>query len=80
DTTTIFTLTAREGQPELVNEVWIGLNHVWRIAFRSDDYLVVGGVEGGGVKLFERIDDGKRLEEIAKLGAVIVGCPTGFLW
>jgi hypothetical protein len=52
------------------------------MAFGGDDdkYLVVGGAEGGGVKVFERIDGGRGLEEIAKLGEDVVGCPTGFLW
>ncbi|KAG1734509.1 Lactonase, 7-bladed beta-propeller-domain-containing protein [Suillus lakei] len=82
DTIAIFSLAAGEGQPELVNEVRTGLTHVRGMAFGGDNdkYLVVGGVEGGGVKVFERIDGGKGLEEIAKLGADVVGCPTGFLW
>ncbi|KAG2158683.1 uncharacterized protein EDB93DRAFT_1076435 [Suillus bovinus] len=38
------------------NEVRTGLNHVQGMAFGGDEdkYLVVGGVEGGGVKVFER--------------------------
>ncbi|KAG2121770.1 Lactonase, 7-bladed beta-propeller-domain-containing protein [Suillus clintonianus] len=82
DTIAIFSLAAGEGQPELVNEVRTGLNHVRGMEFGGEDdkYLVVGGVEGGGVKVFERIDGGKGLEEIAKLSADVVGCPTGFLW
>jgi 6-phosphogluconolactonase (cycloisomerase 2 family) len=82
DTIAIFSLAAGEGQAELVNEVRTGLNHVRGMEFGGDDdkYLVVGGAEGGGVKVFERIDGGKGLEEIAKLGADVVGCPTGFLW
>ncbi|KAG2355917.1 hypothetical protein BDR07DRAFT_1301843 [Suillus spraguei] len=82
DTIAIFSLAAGEGQPELVNEVRTGLTHVRGMAFGGDQdkYLIVGGVEGGGVKVFERIDGGKGLQEIAKLGEDIVGCPTGFLW
>ncbi|KAG1731819.1 Lactonase, 7-bladed beta-propeller-domain-containing protein [Suillus paluster] len=82
DTIAIFSLAAGEGQPELVNEVRTGLNHVRAMTFGGDkdQYLVVGGVEGGGVKVFERVDGGKGLQEIAKLGAEVVGCPTGFLW
>jgi 6-phosphogluconolactonase (cycloisomerase 2 family) len=82
DTIAVFSLAAGEGQPELVNEVRTGLTHVRGMAFGGDEdkYLIVGGVEGGGVKVFERIDGGKGLEEIAKLGADIVECPTGFLW
>ncbi|KAG1751926.1 Lactonase, 7-bladed beta-propeller-domain-containing protein [Suillus occidentalis] len=82
DTIAIFSLAAGEGQPELVNEVRTGLNHVRGMAFGGDDdkYLVMGGAEGGGVKVFERIHGGKGLEEIARLGADVVGCSTGFLW
>ncbi|KAG1888886.1 Lactonase, 7-bladed beta-propeller-domain-containing protein [Suillus fuscotomentosus] len=51
-TIAIFSLAAREGQPELVNEVRTGLIHVRGMVFGGDEdkYLVVGGVEGGGVK------------------------------
>jgi len=82
DTIAIFSLAAGEDQPELVNEVRTGLNHVRGMEFGGDDdkYLVVGGVEGGGVKVFERVDGGKGLEEVAKLEADVVACPTGFLW
>ncbi|KAG2109314.1 Lactonase, 7-bladed beta-propeller-domain-containing protein [Suillus discolor] len=81
DTIAIFFLAAREGQPELVNEVCTGLIHVRGMVFGGDEdkYLVVGGVEGGGVKVFERIDGGKGLQEIGKLGEDVVGRPTGFL-
>lgn len=82
DTIAIFSLAAGEDQPELVNEVRTGLNHVRGMVFGGDDnkYLVVGGVEGGGVKIFERVDGGKGLEEVAGLGGDVVARPTGFLW
>jgi len=82
DTIAIFSLAAGEDKPELVNEVRTGLNHVRGMEFGGDDgrYLVVGGVEGGGVNVFERVDGGKGLEEVARLGADVVGQPTGFLW
>ncbi|KAG2085483.1 hypothetical protein BD769DRAFT_1632796 [Suillus cothurnatus] len=67
--------------PELVNEARTGLTHVRGMVFGGNDdkYLVVGGVEGGGVKVFERIEGRKGLKEITKL-IEDVGCPTGFLW
>ncbi|KAG1901037.1 Lactonase, 7-bladed beta-propeller-domain-containing protein, partial [Suillus fuscotomentosus] len=70
----IFSLAAGEGQPELVNEVRTGLIHVRGMVFGGDEdkYLVEGGVEGGEVKVFERIDSGKGLQEIAKLGEDVV--------
>jgi len=82
DTIAIFSLAAGDDKPALVNEVRTGLTHVRGMEFGGDDdrYLVVGGVEGGGVKVFERVDGGKGLEEVAKLGADVVESPTGFLW
>ncbi|KAG2158574.1 Lactonase, 7-bladed beta-propeller-domain-containing protein [Suillus bovinus] len=82
DTIAIFSLAAGEGQPELVNEVRTGLIHARGMVFGGDEdkYLVVGGAEGGGVKVFERVDGGKGLKEIAKLDEGVVGRPTGFLW
>jgi 6-phosphogluconolactonase (cycloisomerase 2 family) len=82
DTIAIFSLAAGDDKPELVNEVRTGLTHVRGMEFGGDDnrYLVVGGVEGGGLKVFERVDGGKGLEEVAKLGADVVASPTGFLW
>jgi hypothetical protein len=59
----------------------MGLTHVWGMVFGGNDdkYLVVGGVEGGGVKVFERIEGRKGLKEIVKL-IEDIGHPTGFLW
>ncbi|KAG1888880.1 Lactonase, 7-bladed beta-propeller-domain-containing protein, partial [Suillus fuscotomentosus] len=73
-TIAIFSLATGEGQPELVNEVCTGLIHVRGMVFGGDKdkYLVVGGAEGSGVKIFERIDGGKGLQEIAKLGEDVV--------
>ena len=44
----------------------------------DDKYLVAGGVNGGGVKIFERTDGGRRLKEVAR--NEFVSAPTGFLW
>ncbi len=64
---------------ELVAEVRSGLKHLRGMLFGGPDekYLVAGGVQGGGVKVFERIDGGKGLKEIA---SVDLEAPTGFLW
>ncbi|KAG8692714.1 hypothetical protein FRC11_003416, partial [Ceratobasidium sp. 423] len=63
---------------KLVNSVRTGLNHVRGAAFggENDKWLVVGGADRGGVKIFER--DGKELKRVAGMTGVVA--PTGFLW
>ncbi|KAH9485787.1 putative 6-phosphogluconolactonase [Psilocybe cubensis] len=65
---------------ELIAEVRTGLKHVRGIVFGGPDdrYLIAGGANGGGVKMFERINGGKSLKEIASNDSV--QAPTGFLW
>ncbi|KAI0343594.1 putative isomerase YbhE [Trametopsis cervina] len=64
---------------ELVAEVRSGLKHLRGMQFGGPDdkYLIAGGAQGGGVKIFERVDGGKGLKEIAH---VDLEAPTGFLW
>lgn len=64
---------------ELVAEVRSGLKHLRGMLFGGPDlkYLIAGGVHGGGVKVFERIDGGKGLKEVASHS---LDAPTGFLW
>ena len=68
-----------DGKIGYVAEVRTGLKHVRGMVFGGPDerWLVVGGARGGGVKVFERVDGGRGLKEIA---AVDVEAPTGFLW
>ncbi|CAE7105803.1 unnamed protein product [Rhizoctonia solani] len=63
---------------KLVNSVRTGLNHARGAAFGGDDdrWLVAGGADKGGVKVFER--DGSELKVVASVHGVIA--PTGFLW
>jgi len=65
---------------ELVTEVRTGLNHVRGMLFGGPDdkWLVAGGLNGGGVKVFERIEGGKNLRFVA--GNTEVLATTGFLW
>lgn len=63
-----------------------GLHHLrGMIFFGPDDrYLIAGGAQGGGIKVFERIDGGRNLKEIAFLPVVEGGDqfglrPTAFL-
>ncbi|CAL1711668.1 unnamed protein product [Somion occarium] len=78
DTISIYSI-ADPTKLEPVNEVKSGLRHLRGMLFGgpNDKYLVAGGANGGGVKVFERIDGGKGLRELA---AVNVLAPTGFLW
>ena len=64
---------------ELVAEVRSGLKHLRGMLFGgpNDKYLVAGGAKGGGVKVFERTEGGKGLQEVA---SVDLTAPTGFLW
>ncbi|KAH7927433.1 3-carboxy-cis,cis-mucoante lactonizing enzyme [Leucogyrophana mollusca] len=79
DTIAIFS-TGKE--PVLLAEVRTGLNHVRGMVFggENEKWLVVGGVEGGGVKVYERVDGGKGLKQVAAIGEDEVPRPTGFLW
>ncbi|KAJ6621404.1 Lactonase, 7-bladed beta-propeller-domain-containing protein [Mycena sp. CBHHK59/15] len=63
---------------ELVAEVRTGLKHLRGMVFggADDKWLVTGGVLGGGVKVFERIDGGKGLKVIAENDSI--EAPTGF--
>jgi len=80
DSLSIFDFTSNSSQPELIAEVRTGLSHVRGILFGGSDdkYLVAGGVNGGGVKIFEITDGGRRLKEVAR--NEFVSAPTGFLW
>ena len=65
---------------DLIAEVRTGLKHLRGMVFGgpNDKYLVAGGVNGGGVKIFERIDGGKSLRLVATNNSI--EAPTGFLW
>lgn len=79
DTLAIFSLENPEA-PELVAEVHTGLRHLRGAAIVGEDnrWVVLGGTQGGGVKVYERVDRGRSLREIASLPGVEQ--PTAFLW
>jgi len=91
DTVAIFSLSPPG--LERIGEVKTGLHHLrGMILFGQDNkYLIAGGVNGGeggvGVKVFERIDGGMGLKEVAGLrslgerqaGEDPVKAPTGFM-
>ena len=79
DAIAIFSTADASGKIGHVAEVRSGLKHLRGMVFGGPDdkYLIAGGVFGGGVKVFERVDGGKGLKEVA---AVELAAPTGFLW
>ncbi|KAH9161433.1 3-carboxy-cis,cis-mucoante lactonizing enzyme [Lactarius sanguifluus] len=79
DTLAVFSLEKPE-TPELVEEVYTGLRHLRGAAIVGEDsrWVVLGGTQGGGVKVYERVDGGRSLREIASLPEVEQ--PTAFLW
>ncbi|KAL5483101.1 hypothetical protein ACEPAI_8330 [Sanghuangporus weigelae] len=76
----------KDGQTALerIGDVPTGLAHVRGFLFFGPDdrYVVVGGANGGGVKVFERINRGRSMREVAHLpasdGAAGLA-PTAFL-
>src|SRR5260370_5557735 len=65
-------------QFEHINSVMTGLDHLRGMAIggKDDSYIVAGGMNGGGIKVFERV--GANLREIASTEAG--GEATFFLW
>ena len=90
DTIAIFsTVTPSEPQLALLSETRTQLRHLrGMILFGEDErYLIAGGANGGGIKVFERVGDGSKLEQVAFLDVDVAGntagegglSPTGFL-
>jgi 6-phosphogluconolactonase (cycloisomerase 2 family) len=79
DTIAIFSI-ANPDTLELVAEVRTGLRDVRGMVFGGPDdrWLIAGGVSNGGVKIFERVDEGRDLKAIATNEDIIA--PAGFLW
>ncbi|KAJ3513350.1 hypothetical protein NLJ89_g3001 [Agrocybe chaxingu] len=65
---------------ELVTEIRSGLKHLRGMVFGGPDdrFLIAGGANGDGVKVFERINDGRSLKLVASNASI--EAPTGFLW
>ena len=79
DTVAIFSLDNRTA-PALVAGVHTGLRNLRGAAIGGEDgrWMVLGGMLGGGVKMYERVDGGRSIKEIAALPDI--EGPTGFLW
>ncbi|KAG9035941.1 hypothetical protein FRB95_010149 [Tulasnella sp. JGI-2019a] len=91
DTIAIFKPKDASSGFELIGEVRMGLHHIRAVALggEEDRYLVIGGltggsnlphgVRGGGIKVFERVEGGRSLNEVAHLGEEHVEQPTAFI-
>ena len=93
DIISIYTTIASEtGSLKLVGELETGLSHLRGFIFfgPQDRYLIAGGANGGGVKVFERLGSvagsipGIKMQEVAYLPASVCNdgsglAPTGFL-
>lgn len=79
DTISIFSIATPDSL-ELVAEFRTGLRHLRGLVFGSPDarYAIAGGANGGGVKVFERINGGTSFALVAALDSV--NAPTAFLW
>lgn len=79
DTIAVFDI-AEPGSLKLVAEYRSGVHHLRGMAFGGPEerYIVVGGAQGGGIRVLERVDGGKAFREVAKLEGV--DAPTAFLW
>jgi len=79
DIITIFSIDQSDSL-EPIAEVRSGLKHLRGMVFGGldDKYLIAGGANGGGAKVFERINGGKSLKEIASNSSI--EAPTAFLW
>ncbi|KAK1231937.1 hypothetical protein PQX77_004930 [Marasmius sp. AFHP31] len=79
DTIAIFEASTSD-KLELISEVRTGLKHVRGMVFGGpeDQWVIAGGANGGGVRVFERNDGGKNLKLVARNEEV--EAPTGFLW
>jgi 6-phosphogluconolactonase (cycloisomerase 2 family) len=88
DTIAIFSLIDEvNGQPkeipQLVKQVSTGLKHVRGISFggADDKWLIAGGVNEGGVKVFNRVKGDKGEESLEFVAQnQNIEKPTSFVW
>lgn len=66
-----------------VAEIRTGLKHLRGVALVGDDdaYLIAGGMNGGGIKIYERVSaDQGYLKELASFPAGTIDQPASFIW
>ncbi|KAG9035934.1 hypothetical protein FRB95_010142 [Tulasnella sp. JGI-2019a] len=86
DTIVIFKPADESSEFEMIGQVRTGLHHLRGVAFDGEEgkYLFVAGldqpgVKGGGIKVYERVDKGRSLVEVAHLKEDQVENPTGLV-
>jgi hypothetical protein len=67
---------------QVVNQVYTGLNQLRGMATfgANDEYLIVGGLTGGGVVVYQRTDGGMNLVEIARTNETDAQGRSTFVW
>ncbi|KAF8756617.1 isomerase YbhE [Rhizoctonia solani] len=81
DTIAIFSFD-KSGNLKLVKQVFTGLNQIRAMSQGGEDtqYIAAGGKEGGGLVVYEKINNGQDLKERARLPAGVVAQPASFAW
>ncbi|KAG8689745.1 hypothetical protein FRC11_000886 [Ceratobasidium sp. 423] len=81
DTIAIFSFD-KTGNLTLVNQVFTGLNQIRAMSQGGDDteYIAAGGLTGGGLVVYEKSNNGRDLQERARLPAGVVTQPASFAW
>ncbi|CAE7135937.1 unnamed protein product [Rhizoctonia solani] len=81
DTIAIFSFD-KTGNLTLVNQVFTGLNQIRAMSQGGDDteYIAAGGLRGGGLVVYEKINNGRDLQQRARLAAGSVDQPASFAW
>ncbi|KAJ1306157.1 hypothetical protein OPQ81_010868 [Rhizoctonia solani] len=81
DTIAIFSFD-KTGHLTLVNQVFTGLNQIRAMSQGGDntEYIAAGGKEGGGLVVYEKTNNGRDLQERARLPAGTVAQPASFAW
>ena len=79
DPIAIFSLSGSNSEAKWIGELRTGLKHARGMAFdKEGKYLVVGGANAGGIKVFERLEGRIEFREVARTEEV--ESPTSFVW
>jgi len=67
---------------QLLKLVRTGLKHLRGVSFGGPNgqYLIAAGLNGGGIKVFARVDGGLGLRELARVDDPLIQKPTVLVW